>query len=104
MRGQYLYSLWVALSGAPGVDDLDSATFEVRDIAGRDCSPVAEGDGGNLRIKMRDRAPGSPAFGGNAGVWLCGIAAKGKNATGKVFPEHRFGRDLEGFPPPARPG
>jgi hypothetical protein len=61
-----------------------SSTFEIRDVAGRDRSPVAEGDGGNLRIKVRDRASDPPAFGGNAGVRPCGIAAKGENAIGKV--------------------
>ena len=56
------------ISGVPGVDQADAASFEIAHVPGGHHGPPGAGDGGNLTVRLAGWTAGRGPIGGYGGI------------------------------------
>ena len=85
-------------SGAiPGVNEVETAIFEVCDIAGRELSPSHLRNGCNLRIGMIDRSAKGAAVSGDLRKNSRCVAVESEDTACQIFGEHSLGGGPQTF-------
>jgi len=74
----------------PGIDQAEAAAFEIGNVARGQNGTARTGDGGDLRVEVRDRTALTTAPDGDLRKRSCGALIEGENVPGKNLAEHSF--------------